>query len=776
MSENIQQSACIICNVNCGILVHQDVEGNFTKIEGDKNHPTSNGYICQKATRLNYYQKQARLTHPLKREKDGSYKEISWETAIQEIADKLVAIRDSHGGTSIAYAGGGAQGNHMGGVFGAMLRNACDTPYLYASLAQEKTGNFWVNGYLFGRQNTNYFEAVAEAEYVLVIGANPIQAHGFPKARPVINEVSRNPNKTLVVVDPRRTDTAKKADIFLQVKSDKDAFLMSTMLGYIIQNGLENKEFIKAHTVGFEHIKPHFEKIPLEEYAEQCGIALEQIKQVCNGIVKAKTFAVRSDLGIEQSYNSTLNSYLARLLFLVTGHFGREGTNCLHNLFFPLVGHSKEPEDGGPVTQVTKMKGIGKLFPPNILPLEIDTDHPKRVRAFVVDSANPVATYANTSAQREAIRKLELSVVIDVAMTETAQIADYVLPAQSQFEKMEATFFNLEFPNNFFHLRHPISEPLPNTLDEPEIYHRLVTAMGELPKSFPVLRAIAKLDRMVPTLKILPLALQVVLFFKPKWKKYQLLILKETLAKALPYERAAAASFIWVASHIFVTKYEKQVRRAGFKGKGYALGEDLFKKILRSKSGLIISKHTYEESWELVRHKDKKIHLKIPEMLQWLDNLPNSKEEVRRTKKYPFTLLAGERRQYNGNALFRNPEWRKNDVAGVLKINPKDAENYSLVNNDWVKISSKSGHLNTQIWLTDEVPEGMLSMPHGYGFTYPGHDQKTMGALVNVLTSTEDCDLLTKTPYHKNVYVKLEKVKAPKSEVIHNTKSVGELA
>jgi len=757
----VNKTACILCSQNCGILVEQDKKGHFGKIIGDDDHPISEGYLCQKATRLNYYQHQARLTAPLRKKADGNFEEISWDVAIKEIAEKLVHIRDTYGGKSIAYVGGGGQGNHMGGVYGAMLRVACDTPYIYASLAQEKTGNFWVNGFLFGRQNTNYCEAVGEADYVMIVGSNPIQSHGLPKARPTINEVARNPNKTLVVVDVRRTETAKKADIFLQVKPGKDAFLLSAILGYIIQNNLENQAFIAERTVGFDKIKPHFEQVPISEYAAICGIDESLIKEIATGITSAKTFAVRSDLGIEQSHNSTLNSYLIRLLFLVTGHFGREGTNCLHTLFFPLVGHSKEPEAGGVTTQVTNMKGIGKLFPPNILPLEMDINHPKRLRALFIDSANPVATYANTNAQRKAIENAELAVVVDVAMPETAQAAHYVLPAQSQFEKMEATFFNLEFPKNFFHLRHPISKPLANTLDEPEIVHRIVTAMGEIPKSFPLLTQVAKIDRRFPKLKLLPAALGVATTFNPKWKKYQLLILKETLGKALDYPYAKAAAFIWIAAHLFVKKYEKQVRRLGYKEKGYALGEALFTKILNSKSGTLISEHTYEESWELIRHKDKKVHLEIPEMLQWLDDLPNKvQEETKRERKYPFNLIAGERRSYNANAIFRNPEWRKKDVEGVLKIHPEDAKKYDIESGDWIRCISKAGQINIKTWITDEVPLGTLSMPHGYGFSYPNHDEKTTGAIVNILTSSDDCDPLAKTPYHKNVRVKIEKIEA----------------
>ncbi|OJJ22827.1 hypothetical protein BKI52_00305 [marine bacterium AO1-C] len=764
MTITAHSTACILCSQNCGIVVEQNQQGEFTKIIGDPAHPVSEGYLCQKATRLGYYQNQARLTSPLRKKADGTFEEISWDTAIKEIAQKLVHIRDTHGGTSIAYAGGGGQGNHLGGVYGAMLRAACRTPYIYSALAQEKTGNFWVNGHLFGRQNTNYCEPVGEAEYVMVLGANPVQAHGIPKARPTINEISRNPNKTLVVVDPRKTETAKKADIFMQVKPGKDAFLLSAILAYIIQHNLENKAFISQRTVGFDKIKPHFEKISISKYAAICGVNEETIIKVAQGIANAQTFALRSDLGIEQSHNSTLNAYLARLLFLVTGHFGKEGTNTLHSFFFPLIGHSKEPENGGMTTQVTKMKGIGKLYPPNILPLEIDTDHPKRLRALVVDSANPVATYANTPAQQKAMKKLDLMVVIEVAMTETAQMADYILPAQTQYEKMEATFFNLEFPENFFHLRHPINKPLENTLPEPEIYHRLVAAMGEIPQSFPLLAQIAKLDRRFPTLKLLPLSLGITGLLKPRWKKYQLLLLTETLGKALPYRYAKPAAFVWVASHLYAKKHAKAIQRVGFKEKGYALGEALFRKILHSKSGTLVSKHTYEEHWtDLLRHKDNKVHLEIPEMLQWLDELPNnvSAEEVKRAPKYPFNLLAGERRSYNANSIMRNPEWRKKDMIALLKINPEDAQQYAIENGDWVKCISNVGEVKIKTQVTDEVPVGMLSMPHGYGFNYPHQSEEAMGAQVNQLTSLDDCDPLAKTPYHKNVRVRLEKIAQP---------------
>ncbi len=748
-------TACILCSVNCGIKIAVDQQGQFTKIVGDEAHPISKGYLCQKATRLNYYQNQKRLNVPLRRKSDGTFEEISWETAIQEIADKLISIRDTHGGETIAYAGGGGQGNHFPGMYASATRAACRTPYFYSALAQEKTGNFWVHGKLFGRQNTYYHEPVDKADYVVLIGTNPIQSHGMPRARKAINQLASNPNRTLVVVDVRETETAKKADHFLQVKPGKDAFLMATMLGIIIQEGLEDEEFIQKHTTGFEAIKPHFENIPIEEYAETSGVSLELIQKITREMAAAESVCIRSDLGIEMSHNSTLNAYLKRLLFLVTGNFGREKTNHLSTHFFPLIGHSKEPEEGGKVTQVTKAKEICKLFPPNVLPLEIDSNHPKRTRALIVESANPLSSYADIPAQRKAYKKLDLMVVIDVAMTETAKAAHYVLPASSQFEKTEATFF----ADNFFHLRKPFVKPLDGTLPEYEIHTRLIKAMGELPSSFPILRAIAKLDRRLPYLKLFQTALGITFKFNPNWAKYAVIVLRETLGKALSKENEPAA-VLWFSAHRYAKKYAKAINNAGIKGNGYALGEAIFRKILTSPSGVILSKHDIKDHWQLMRTKDKKVHLEIPEMLDWLDKLPETNAALEALNAdYPFNLIAGERRSYNANTNLRNPEWRKTDKEGFLKINPIDAAKLNIETGDTVKCANSKGTIKIIAKVVKEIPEGIISMPNAYGLEYDGEENfEVIGAAANELTSAEYCDPMAKTPYHKNVRVKLEKL------------------
>ncbi|KVE38170.1 hypothetical protein WS68_24275 [Burkholderia sp. TSV86] len=148
----VEKTACILCSRNCGLVV--DVEGGkLGKIRGDDEHPVSKGYLCQKAARLAYYQDHDdRLTHPLRREPDGSFVRVTWDEAIDDIARRLLALRARHGGDAFALVGGGGQGNHVGGAYSRQLLAAMRSRYAYNSLAQEKTGDFWLNGRLFGHQ------------------------------------------------------------------------------------------------------------------------------------------------------------------------------------------------------------------------------------------------------------------------------------------------------------------------------------------------------------------------------------------------------------------------------------------------------------------------------------------------------------------------------------------------------------------------------------------------------------------------------------------------
>ena len=183
MTDDWHQTACILCSVNCGIEVRLDGR-RIERVRGDKSHPTSQGYTCEKALRLDHYQNgHHRLTSPLRRRADGTFERIDWDTAIAEIADRLGSIRDTHGGASIFYYGGGGQANHLGGGYGRATRSALGVVYSSNALAQEKTGEFWVDGQLFGRPRCHTTGDYEHAEVAMFVGKNPWSGAAIARLR-----------------------------------------------------------------------------------------------------------------------------------------------------------------------------------------------------------------------------------------------------------------------------------------------------------------------------------------------------------------------------------------------------------------------------------------------------------------------------------------------------------------------------------------------------------------------------------------------------------------
>lgn len=752
----IHKTACILCSRNCGLEIEVD-SGHFIKVRGDEKHPDSKGYICQKAARLEHYQNHDdRLTQPLKKLADGTFQTVSWDEALTDIANRLNGVRDTHGSDAFALCGGGGQGNHLGALYSQQLLSAMDSKYVYSSLAQEKTGDFWVNGRLFGKQNCHVSEGVEHADYVVFIGTNPFQSHGIPNARETLRAIKRDPNRTMVVIDPRRTETVKWADMHLQLKPGTDAWLISAMLAVIVQNNWHDKAFIKAHCTGFEAVESHLLEISAPDYAKRAGISMEDVEKVAMGISHAKTASVRVDLGTQQTFHTTLNAYLEKLLYLITGHFGREGTNNLHTSLIPIIGNTDERRviKGKPLrrTKHHLMMPIAGMYPPNILPDEIEHGG---LRAIVVDSCNALLSWPDSAALTRAFRNLDLLVVIDVAITETARAADYVLPAASQFEKWEATGFNLEFPDNYFHLRHPVVPVSGDSLPEAEIYTRILERMGKIPARFPLLEKLASLEPDFSHHAMFMAALMATLKRRKSLRRFGASILYRTLGNK-KLDNAASAAPLLPLAILFAKTHPEQVGRAaklaGFAGNKQTTGVKLFRAILAASSGLIISRHSFEEGWDLIKNPDGLIHLEIAEMLNELTAL---KSEKLPTEDFPFVLMAGERRSYNANQIFRDPKWRKVDPHGALRIHPQDAADLGLGAGDPVVCRNETGQVESVVELDDGLLRGVATLPHGYGISYKGGD--AIGPRINHLTASTDCDPFSKTPYHKYVQVSIAK-------------------
>lgn len=754
-SASVEQTACILCTRNCGLQV-EIADGNIVGVRGDEAHPVSKGYLCQKATRLAYYQQNAdRLEHPLRRAPDGTFERVSWEEALTDIARRLVAIRDRHGGRAFAMYGGGGLGNHLGFAYSPQLKSAMKSPFSYNALAQEKTGDFWVNGRLFGDQRCHLTEDVEHADFVLIIGTNPVQSHGIPNARTTLRALKDDPGRTLVVVDPRRTETARLADVHLQVRPGTDAFLLAAMLAILVRDELCDRAFLGARCSGWAAVEAELEAIPIEDYARRADVPLADVEKVAHGLARARSACVRVDLGLQHSLHSTLNSYLEKLLFLVTGNFGKRGGNNFHSSFLPWLAHTDERDPTHPRTARHGMHPIAGIYPPNILPGEIDWDGADRIRAMFVDSENPVLTGADTGAYERAFAKLELLVVVDVAMTETARLAHYVLPAATQLEKWECTGFNFEFPQNAFHLRHPVLPPRPEALPEAEIYTRLLEAMGALPTRFPVLERIAAWEpRWMKHVGFIA-ALGVTLATRPWLLPFAGSVIYRTLGPRLVSGRAnaerlppaATAPLLWLAM-LFANREPSAVRRAGHHGNRYTLGVSLFRAILDRPEGTLVTRHEFIDTWRFIRHADRRIHLDVPEMRSALRSLRDEPEPGG-----GLVLMAGERRAYNANQIIRDPAWRKVDPHGALRMHPDDARERGLVSGARALCTSDTGELEVIVELDAGLRPGMVVLPHGYGMRYGGGDPD--GPQINRLTASDHCDPIARTPFHKHVPVRV---------------------
>src|SRR5512134_3777894 len=276
-----RKTACILCAVNCGLEVQ--VNGpHITRIRGDKANPVSQGYVCEKSQRMDHYQNGAdRIDSPMRRRADGSYERIDRDTAFREIAAKLADIRARHGGESILYYGGGSQDNHLGGTYADSTLKALGVKYRSNALAQEKTGEAWVQGKMMGCGIHGDFE---HCEVAVFVGKNPWQSHGFARSRTLLTAIAKDPGRSMIVIDPRRSETAALADFHLAVRPGTDAWCLAALAAILVQDGLLARDWLAEHTTGLDTIEPVLMAIPVTDYARRCGVDEALLRKVAGRI------------------------------------------------------------------------------------------------------------------------------------------------------------------------------------------------------------------------------------------------------------------------------------------------------------------------------------------------------------------------------------------------------------------------------------------------------------------------------------------------------------
>jgi anaerobic selenocysteine-containing dehydrogenase len=516
------------------------------------------------------------------------------------------------------------------------------------------------------------------------------------------------------------------------------------MIKILLTEGLVSKDYLAARVDGFEAVRSWFDDVDVENNCRVCGLDAGAVREFTRLFATRKT-AMRSDLGILMGRHSTLNSYLELILLTLTGRIGIKGGNVFLGHLMPMGTHTPEEDPGTWRTVVTNIPLIMGVFPPNVMPEEIDNDHPQRIRALIVSGSNPLRSYADTSAYEKAFAKLDLLVTIEVAMSETAVLSHYVLPAKSGFEKWDGTFFQWNYPDYYFDMRRPIVQADGEQVEEAQIFVELAERLGMIP-NYP-----AKLGELASNRLSYGAALMEYIRNNRNAEPWLPFILGKTLGEELGSKNLAA---LWGLLMRFPMIHPEEVTRAGYRV-GPMTGEEIFRKILDTPGGIKIGVVDTENNFSLLKTPDKKIHICFPEMESWVKEVTPAAEEAELVNRnYPMVLMAGNHMEMVANTIMRDPAWNEGRRPCTLRIHPDDAKGLGISDGEVVFIETEAGSTKAEAEVTDSSHRGQVVIPHGFGLVHLG---KAYGANVNRLAPAKHRDRLAATPLHRYIPCRVRK-------------------
>ncbi|HEV7735706.1 MAG TPA: molybdopterin-dependent oxidoreductase [Candidatus Binatia bacterium] len=740
-------TVCVLCSHNCGLRV--DVkDGAITDVRADETNPITGGYVCNKAFSIQHYVQHAqRVQHPLRRRADGTFERIDWDTAITEIAAKLRTVRDTHTPRAIALVGVGGQANHMDAPWALGFLRGIGSKRWFNAFAQEKTQHSLLDQWMFNASPATFLHPDSEhSKFMLVLGTNPKISNRGHNATDTFKHFADDSERILVVVDPRETETTRGATRHLRVRPGTDAYLLLAMAAVITQRGLADETFVRDHTTDFDALGDALATVDVAAMATRCGITESDLVTTATELATTDGASIFYDLGVEQTRFSTLISWLIRVLVAITGNVGNPGGEQFIESFLPPVVDTARVGDPelALASGIPAIRALGNagMFSPTLVPEEILIDHPERIRAVIVEGSNPLLSYSDAARWREARERLDLLVVIEPAMTETALLADYVLPTPVGYEKWEIANFPKRHPEVHVQLRPPVVPGPPDALPEPEIYVRLAEALelfGPPPAELFELAAqahtVGGAAAYLGTLQMTASGSEQRMLF---WAY-------RTLGPHLPAPTLAA---VWVLCGVNALLRRDGVLRT--LGDDWAAGSpieialELFRRILAHPEGVEIAKAA--EGF-VSGFDDGRIRLvpeaMLPELRRAIDT-PLTPDPA-----YPFVLAAGLRTRWTANTIQRDPAWRKGRGPHCsLNLSPSDAKRLGLANGDAVRVATPRGELTLPAQVDGKLLDGHVWMPNGFGNVW---GEAPVGGNQNELTDVADRDPFTGIPHHRYV-------------------------
>ena len=472
----IKFTYCGICLAACGMEV--EVRNNrIVSLRGDSRHPLSRGFLCAKGTAcLDMTNDPLRILHPYKRE-GSDWHRIGWDEAYGEISRRLGEIISKYGPNSVGlYLGAGTATSSVKPVVAGAFLEKLGSDRMYNVLTLEFTNRYLVMEEMYGHQAMVTQPDLERTRCLLVFGSNPLVSLDHPG---IVRSLKafRDRGAKLIVVDPRRTETADMADIHADAIPGTDLFMLLAMHSHIFENDLHDPRFLREHCVNHEVLQG-LDKLTPEAAEKICGVSADKIRQIAEEFAGAESACAVAKLGIHTSRNCTVTYWLIEALNAVTGNVDRPGGLLFNPGAVDLTRITDGPEERqAHVSRIGNYPHIMGAYPASVLAREMMMDGPDRIRALIVEGGDPSLSFPNAREFDEAAQGLDLLVTIDFYMNETSQKADYVLPAANFFEKDD---IYLTFPD---HLPYPFAQWSPRVVDPPGEAKAEWEILGDLARS-----------------------------------------------------------------------------------------------------------------------------------------------------------------------------------------------------------------------------------------------------------------------------------------------------
>ncbi len=489
---------CRFCHATCGMVATLE-DGRVTRLIGDIDNPMYAGYSCVKGRNYHaFHESPSRLRAPLRRRSDGGFESASSAAVLDEIAVRTRDILDRHGPRSVAMYGGTFSHFCPAGV---MLResfmDAIGSPMRFSNATIDQPGKP-ISMALHGKWGAGP-QDFADADVCMLVGANPLVSMwgGIPSFNPAkrLHE-ARQRGLKLIVIDPRRTESARKADLHLQCLPGQDVPLLAAMLNVIITEGLCDRAFIEAETEGFGALAAAVAPFTPERVAPRAGIEAGSIIEAARMFARAQRGNVTSGTGPSMAPHGVLMDYLVLALNTVCGRWIKAGERMPNRgvLFrqFSGVARAEKPRAATGFGEALRVRGLTDTaagLPTAALAEEILTPGEGQVKALFVVGGNPLLSWPNQAKTRRALESLELLVVVDPVLSETARHAHYVIGPRFGFESPAITFGNegitvyglsLGYPEPFAQYQPQLIEPPAGSdvLEDWRIFYELGRRMG----------------------------------------------------------------------------------------------------------------------------------------------------------------------------------------------------------------------------------------------------------------------------------------------------------